>query len=922
MAKKRTDVLVVPHTHWDRAWYWPLERFRVKLIHCVKRVIEELKAHENYRFTLDGQVLPLSDYLEAHPRDGAFLKRMIRRGRLKVGPMYCLADLYCTGGEALIRNLLIGRAISGRFGGSQDELHMPDTFGITPSVPLIAAGFGLDTFTFMRGVVGEAGTDKGTHAIRTDIQPQLPAGTRMFHWAAPDGSAIRVMRLRDGYANAATRLGHVPGTGLEPRYDRESYVEGIIAAAQKQDDGQGEPLLLMAGVDHQIPHPDLAYALPDATKRSHYRFRFADFDDLAAVMRDRDASDWPSYTGEFHGSGAASVLGGTISARIYLKQTNAEVERLLVHQAEAATAFAAMLGVDDPAAASIELAWKHLLSTHPHDDICGCSVDTVHRDNEHMMRQARDAGDAVRRQMVRRIVETVGGNRPGDDRFSFLLINTQPTARRARLRLRCDFEGRERFGDWTPPERYAVVDETGAEAPFVELERGRWVEHPHPTLLIELDAPLKPMSVQRFYLEPRAQWPRTGQDEAAIENDRLRVEPERDGSFTLTDKRTGQRFEDCGVFSDQADVGDTYDFADLPAERERLFRAGSFRVEQGHGCSGLQRLVMRGELAVPAASDESGRSEREVELPVEVVLSLTDEADQVEVDVRFENTARDHRLRWNLLLPSRGHASRAGLKFNEVSRPAGKQPPRRVPRDAKAARVHPIHPADHYAAVAGPDGGLAVFGAFPFNYELVRGGRGERDRLAVTLLRAVGQLSKSGMSTRRGGAGPDTRTPEAQCLGRRFAMRFAVRPFAGEEAGGLFAESIGWRTPPIKGQIEPWYPRRAAAGEPVEGPLLEADPPVVVSAFKPAQQGRGVIVRLFNPTGETIASTLRLRSVKRIEPVDLAERPTEGFRIERAGRGAWTVNLPPYAPRSLRIADRAPWRPAASRPPTVGSAGD
>ena len=28
----------------------------------------------------------------------------------------------------------------------------------------------------------------------------------------------------------------------------------------------------------------------------------------------------------------------------------------------------------------IDLAWKHLLENHPHDSICGCSIDQVHQD--------------------------------------------------------------------------------------------------------------------------------------------------------------------------------------------------------------------------------------------------------------------------------------------------------------------------------------------------------------------------------------------------------------------------------------------------------------------------------------------------------------------------------------------------------------
>jgi hypothetical protein len=42
-----------------------------------------------------------------------------------------------------------------------------------------------------------------------------------------------------------------------------------------------------------------------------------------------------------------------------------------------------------------EAAWKQLMENHPHDDICGCSHDGVHQDNEARFRQVTDTAEAV-----------------------------------------------------------------------------------------------------------------------------------------------------------------------------------------------------------------------------------------------------------------------------------------------------------------------------------------------------------------------------------------------------------------------------------------------------------------------------------------------------------------------------------------------
>jgi hypothetical protein len=60
-------VHLVPHTHWDREWYLPFQRFRLKLVRLVDALLDAMEADERYRFTLDGQLATLDDYLEVRP---------------------------------------------------------------------------------------------------------------------------------------------------------------------------------------------------------------------------------------------------------------------------------------------------------------------------------------------------------------------------------------------------------------------------------------------------------------------------------------------------------------------------------------------------------------------------------------------------------------------------------------------------------------------------------------------------------------------------------------------------------------------------------------------------------------------------------------------------------------------------------------
>ncbi|NLF40274.1 hypothetical protein GX586_12570 [bacterium] len=883
---KRTKALVVPHTHWDRAWYWPCERFRTKLCALFDVLIATLKEQPAFRFTLDGQVLPLEDYLAVRPEHRAFLARMIRAGRLKLGPMYCLADLYCTGGEALIRNLQIGLERARSFGAAQNTLHMPDTFGITPGIPMIAAGFGLRAFTFMRGVSGEL--PEGT-SMRHDaaVDATLPELTRMFIWNGADGSALRTMRLRDGYGNA-TGLGAPPQPGAPDTFDVNAEAGRLVKAARRQQEGgQGEPLLLMAGSDHMMPPSRLHLVMRAAEKRSKFKFVFAGLDQMASAMAVKDTKDWPRYRGEFHGHGAASVLGGTVSTRIYLKQRNAQIEQMLMFQAEPPAALLNFLGHGEPSAACLTLAWRNLLVTHPHDDICGCSVDAVHRENEHQMELARQSADAVRRRTMNGLFQVFGANAAGDERPSFALFNPQGAAWNGRIEIPFDFEGARTWGDIKPAAAYRIVSDDGAGVPFREIERGRSNEHPRTFARIELHPSLPPASFRRFYLEPCDAWPETHRAApACLENERLRVEANADGSFDLRDKRTGRVFTSQGLFSGQADIGDSYDFADIPAERERVFRDAGFSIEPVRACSGLQAVKLRAALPVPASSDAETqqRASQTAALPVEMELLLAPGADHLDVRLSFTNTAKDHRLRWNLMMPEPSASSLAGLKFDCVGRPAGSPP-----KGIKAPRVHPEHPADCFVAA----GGLALFSSFPVNYELVNDDG--RQRLAVTVLRSVGCLCLPMLMTTRpsANAGPHTLTPEAQCLGRTFVMNFAVRPYADDETARLMHEALRWRTQPAWGQMDPTVPYVGKRADMFTGPFFQIAGDVQVSAFKPKLGGTGTVLRLFNPLPETQAVTVSFAQPMRVRELDLNERPRAAkTRLSRPVK-QWAATMPP-----------------------------
>jgi alpha-mannosidase len=340
------DYLVVPHTHWDREWYLPFEVFRLRLGAVVDEVLDVLEGDATFRsFTLDGQAIVLEDYAEVRPENEGRLRALLASGRLEAGPWYVLPDEILVGGESLVRNLLLGRRVCRRFGVEPTAAgYEPDSFGHPAQLPQILAGFGLRTFLFSRGM-GDQMDDVGV----------------VFRWRAA-GSEVVACQFLPHYDNFAR---------LTTAADAAERVERIVERFGALLDGaRCHTLMLANGSDHLPIQPHL----PELCTELGPSFRIGRFSDFTP-----SPDGLPSYEGELVGSRLQNVLRGVDSSRVYIKQADERAERRLL-AAETVAALRALRAGEAFPHADVRLAWRDLLRNHPHDSICGCSCDEVHRD--------------------------------------------------------------------------------------------------------------------------------------------------------------------------------------------------------------------------------------------------------------------------------------------------------------------------------------------------------------------------------------------------------------------------------------------------------------------------------------------------------------------------------------------------------------
>jgi alpha-mannosidase len=342
--------LVVPHTHWDREWYLPFEQFRLRLGAVVDGVLETLERDPSFTtFTLDGQAVVLEDYLDVRPENEERLRALLAAGRLEVGPSYVLPDEILVGGEPLVRNLLLGRRVCRRFGVEPSGAgYLPDSFGHPAQLPQILAGFGIRIFLFSRGL-GDEIDDVGV----------------TFRWRAGPAEVV-ACQLHPHYDNFAR---------LTWYHDAEQRVQAIVEQFGELVRRAGDDEIVLAnGSDHLPIEPELPEILAGLEGTFGTTFRIGRYDEHTP-----SPAGLPVHEGELVGSRLQNVLRGVNSARIYLKQANERAERRLL-SIETAAALRTLREAAPYPAANLRLAWRDLLRNHPHDSICGCSCDEVHRD--------------------------------------------------------------------------------------------------------------------------------------------------------------------------------------------------------------------------------------------------------------------------------------------------------------------------------------------------------------------------------------------------------------------------------------------------------------------------------------------------------------------------------------------------------------
>lgn len=921
-----STVWLVAHTHWDREWYEPFQRFRLRLVDLMDDVTARAEAEPEFRFTMDGQMAAIDDYLEVRPEREPAVTRLVRSGQLAVGPWRVLMDEFLCSGETMVRNLELGWQTASRLGPVMPVGYLPDMFGHCAQMPQILRLAGLEQACVYRGVPARVGHHE-------------------FWWRAPDGTGIRAEFLAGSYGNAADLF--LDGDGHDTAAIRTRLHERL---AVQQPWFGADDFLAMYGTDHAAPLPgllDQVRALDAAPGGP--RVRLATLTEYLATQRtpiDRLAV----LDGELRSHARSNILPGVISVRWHLKDAMARAERLLARYAEP---FAA-LHLETYPQYYLDRAWRGVIDSSCHDSVTGCGVDETALQVHARIAEASHAAQAVRDQalgvLARRaargshvlanplprdrddvvVVElpvpeewpAVGLALPDGTRvvtqelrrpdrqlsrervpaadlagllgrvhdrelFGLDVLGIDIDARARRLTFRVGDHGTEPFDAVRAEAEVADAARAGDPAALWDVvtvdEPRRLVAArvPVPALGSTTATPARGQAHSRPETPPS--WVEVG--ESTLDNGLLGVRVDQDGSLTLT-AADGTHLTGVGRLVDGGDCGDTYNYG--PPAQDRLVASPTTtrrHVVIGSGpVLGAIETVRRYDL--PMGVDGPARSAATEPFSVTTRIELRSGEPFVRLHLAWENRSRDHRLRLHVPLARQSQSTDAEGQWAVVRRgltaeggPVGEVP-------------IPTYPAERFVDA----GGVGVLLSRTCEYELLQTPSGQQ--LAITLLRAVGFLSRNVHPYRSEPAGPQIATPEAQVIGRAH-MELAVMPHAGEWHDAGLVDWVEHYLHPVVGVAGTGSGSSPAGGA---GLRLEGAGVVMTSLRR---RDQWLELRVVN---ESPASTQA--AVSAAEPGVLAARHCDG--MGRAGEdvalddGVLRISLRPWeiAAFQLQLASR------------------
>ena len=920
MPPKSTEIQAhfIPNAHLDREWTIDFHHTRYLTVLFLDKVIELMREIPGYCYLLDSQSVPLEDYFEIRPENKMAVARLMRAGRLQVGPWYTALDMNCVSGESVVRNLLIGHLVAESYGPVMKVGYTPFGWGQISQLPQIYNGFGIDFCVFYRGITPE-------QAPKTE-----------FLWEGSDGSVILASRLGEGArcnftfpvwresiftGNPSKKNRELDWTNGEMPFkycnEENRYEHGrVLNPASKKLDGKALQAHFRQNFDLQqadFSTNQIAYmhgmdtCMPDMLEyeavkqcRKHLRKNESFFLSslprfTESVKRVVDKNTLATLRGELKhfqpDSRSLGIANDIISCRSRQKALTDKTETMLTRRTEPLALIADMLGRPWPKQ-YLAIAWKTYLKCLPHDTIAGCSIDKVEEDATHRLQETQSIANLVLEESLAHIQCRIDNSGSKKQDILLTVFNPSPFERSECITTYVAIPRELGITDFT------LLNDTAQKIPcekyptghFGALYRDRtdlaqYSSSDEYRIVFEASA-IPPLGYRTFTIRKGAAVRKQGPistGRGVLENRFLLVKINADGTLDMTDKETGRQYVKLHYFEDSGEIGHAWTHRAPFRDKTITSKNGRATVRLVENSALHATYAVKYVMMVPETthfSKKPGQAHRLTRRsntlkPIAIASHLTLRKDgrSLEVKTRIDNTCKNHRLR--LMLPTglKTDVSHAETAFDVVAR--------RIPRDEKNPYGYLPHLTFnflHFVDLNDSRQGFSFIGNGLKEYEALDDAK---RTIAVTLIRAceirLCTTSYASLENRPGDLSQGLGINEFQYYLCPHAHGWA-ESFVQDEAERLnvplsvcqAACSPGGTLPRIFSFVE------------IKGKNIR------LSALKKGDRDNAIIVRVYNPSRKDATGKLRFYApVAKAYPVNMNEEKTTG-RISFSGRN---INL-------------------------------
>lgn len=348
------------HTHWDLEWYRDHEDFNLRLLKVFDVVLDELEQNRAPFFYFDGQVIALLDYLKYREEKKDLILKLIKEKKLAIGPYLVSADSFLVSYIFMLKNLNYGLEISKNFHQEEFLGYMADIFGISNSAFLALKEKNIDKALIWRGV---------NHDKINNTCDFIK-------------NSIKTTWLAQGYFNDF----------LNSDVDYQKKAQNLKSYIEKIEKYSKNSILLPIGADHLgvLKNANLEIQKINECLKDYEIVLTSPFEYFKNAKFDFETKEL-----EFLDNSCTYVLKGTYSARIEQKIKNVLLENKIAKILEPLNK-----SLNLNYQKNLDIISKNLIKNHAHDGICGCSIDSVHKNLESRFHSAKCATEAILKNII------------------------------------------------------------------------------------------------------------------------------------------------------------------------------------------------------------------------------------------------------------------------------------------------------------------------------------------------------------------------------------------------------------------------------------------------------------------------------------------------------------------------------------------